>query len=112
LGVGLGCWGFRDHGFVDVDSTTREHEQGHDPVILHSCYRITVPVNKRGRPVSGSINPSIDNSSSVLGVDKRYWFWNGLIVECCVYAKILFFVLNGTSNAPLTTIFGAAFLVF
>ncbi|WP_206760097.1 hypothetical protein, partial [Corynebacterium belfantii] len=96
----------------DVDSTTREHEQGHDPAIPHPCYRITAPVNKRGRPVSGSINPSIDNSSSVLGVDKRYWFWNGLIVECCVYAKILFFVLNGTSNAPLTTIFGAAFLVF
>ncbi|MHC9547831.1 hypothetical protein ACQQ67_02930, partial [Corynebacterium diphtheriae] len=63
-------------------------------------------------PVRGSINYSFDYSGPVLGVDRRYWFWNELIVECFVYAKILFFVLNGTSNVPLKTIFGAAFLVF
>ncbi|OFI60961.1 hypothetical protein BKD87_10315 [Corynebacterium diphtheriae] len=37
---------------------------------------------------------------------------HGSRIVFCVYAKILFFVLNGTSNVPLTTIFGAAFLVF
>ncbi|OIS04357.1 hypothetical protein BHF97_06860 [Corynebacterium diphtheriae] len=37
---------------------------------------------------------------------------HGSRIVFCVYAKILFFVLNGISNVPFTTIFGAAFLVF
>ncbi|MCM0018353.1 hypothetical protein, partial [Corynebacterium diphtheriae] len=96
----------RDHGYVLKDS---RHE---NTSTTHPCYRITAPVNKRGRPVRGSINSSFDYSGPVLGVDRRYWFWNGAGIVFCVYAKILFFVLNGISNVPFTTIFGAAFLVF
>ncbi|CAB0621348.1 hypothetical protein CIP107550_02286 [Corynebacterium diphtheriae] len=46
----------RDHGFVLKVS---RHEN--TPTPHHPCYRITAPVNKRARPVRGSIN-----SSSVL----------------------------------------------
>ncbi len=65
---GCGCGG---GVFVITDSRTRIRGGGCEntyrttrtisPAILYPCYRITAPVNKRGRPVRGSIN-----SSSVL----------------------------------------------
>ncbi|CAB0640347.1 hypothetical protein CIP107578_00762 [Corynebacterium diphtheriae] len=70
-------WGFRDHGFVLEDSRqTRTREP-------YPCHWITAPVNKRGRPVSGSINPIFDYSGPVLGVDRRYWLWNPAVLSAC-----------------------------
>ncbi|CAB1032581.1 hypothetical protein FRC0552_00624 [Corynebacterium diphtheriae] len=81
-GLRCGCGG-GGGVFVITDSRTRIRTGGYENTPTSPCYRITAPVNKRGRPVRGSINSIFDYSGPVLGVDRRYWLWNPAVLSAC-----------------------------
>ncbi|CAB0571600.1 hypothetical protein CIP107521_02140 [Corynebacterium diphtheriae] len=57
---------FRGHGFVVM--------------VSWSWFRAEECENT---PVRGSINSIFDYSGPVLGVDRRYWFWNPAVLSAC-----------------------------
>ncbi|CAB0708653.1 hypothetical protein FRC0036_01878 [Corynebacterium diphtheriae] len=89
-------WGFRGHGFENTDSYWRIREHTNQPLLPDHC------TGEQAGPAGERVDKLEFSTGQV----------HGSRIVFCVYAKILFFVLNGTSNVPLTTIFGAAFLVF